>query len=443
MEPYEILNPAHVPEGIDLEKSDFYQKAIELANMIAGARAAIDALHAARIKKYTAALCRAYNARMPEEALDDLEIEAISEAAMLHDIGKVSIADDILFKRGKLSLAEYESIKQHTITGSMIAKKVTEFYRLEDDNEYTYYICRYHHERYDGKGYPEGLAGEEIPLCAQLVSIIDVYDALTTDKSYKKALPHDVACAMILRGECGKFSPALIETFKSVSDELFAIHEGNLNRKEMLQRTYVGSKRHYWVTKRIMDVTFSALAVICLSPLLVLIAAAIWIDDPHGSPIFKQVRLGRHKKPFVMYKFRTMVVDAEKLLDDLKAENQKDGPAFKMVNDPRVTRVGRFLRKTSLDELPQLFNILKGNMTIVGPRPPLPTETKEYDGYQEVRLSVTPGLTCDWQVQPNRDGVKFEKWMDMDVDYIGARSIKNDFRIIFKTVWSVIHKQGN
>ncbi|MCD7757691.1 MAG: sugar transferase, partial [Clostridiales bacterium] len=173
-------------------------------------------------------------------------------------------------------------------------------------------------------------------------------------------------------------------------------HLVTLNRKNELHR-----KRGYWALRRGQDILFSALALIILSPLLALIALVIYIDDPKGSPIFTQVRCGRDGKPFRLYKFRTMCVGAEDMLKDLLEQNEMDGPAFKIKDDPRITRVGHLLRRTSLDELSQLWNILKGEMSIVGPRPALPRELELYDDYQRQRMYVTPGLTCYWQTQPN------------------------------------------
>ena len=166
-----------------------------------------------------------------------------------------------------------------------------------------------------------------------------------------------------------------------------------LDRKEQLH-----SKRGYWALRRSQDIFFSAAALLVLWPLMLLVALIVYLDDPHGSPIFAQERCGRDAKPFKMYKFRSMYVDAEARLNDLLKDNEMDGPAFKIKDDPRITRVGHFIRKTSLDELPQLWNILKGDMSIVGPRPALPREVEQYNDLQRQRMYVTPGLTCYWQI---------------------------------------------
>ncbi len=210
-----------------------------------------------------------------------------------------------------------------------------------------------------------------------------------------------------------------------------------------LKTEHIKKKRIYWVTKRAFDIFASLMAIIVLFVPLAIVALLIYIDDPHGSPIFTQDRVGRNGKIFKFYKFRSMVVNAEALLDDLQHRNEKTGPVFKIQNDPRVTRIGKFIRKTSIDELPQLFNILKGDMSIVGPRPALPREVEQYDEYAKLRLLVTPGLTCYWQVQNNRDAVTFEEWMDMDVQYIKDRSFFTDIKLILLTVKVAVTGQGS
>ena len=193
--------------------------------------------------------------------------------------------------------------------------------------------------------------------------------------------------------------------------------------------------------RRAQDILLSSLALVALSPLLVTYAA-IWIDSPGASPIFTQQRVGRNGKLFKMYKFRTMCPDAEQKLKDLMERNEKDGPVFKMKNDPRITRVGKFLRKTSIDELPQLFNVLKGEMSIVGPRPALPREVAQYTAYEWQRLYVTPGLSCYWQIAPHRDQLSFEEWMDLDIKYVHERSFPVDWKIIFRTFRSMLFGHG-
>lgn len=212
--------------------------------------------------------------------------------------------------------------------------------------------------------------------------------------------------------------------------------------REELIRDHLKSKRVYWNIKRTFDVVASLCAVIVLAIPFAVIGLLIFIDDPHGSPFFSQDRVGRDGKIFKFYKFRSMVVNAEDLLEDLQEQNEKTGPVFKMKEDPRITRIGKFIRKTSIDELPQLFNILKGDMSIVGPRPALPKEVEQYDEYAKLRLLITPGLTCYWQVQDNRDQITFDEWMDMDIKYIKERTFWGDIKLIFKTVKVAVTGQG-
>lgn len=189
----------------------------------------------------------------------------------------------------------------------------------------------------------------------------------------------------------------------------------------------------YLFFKRAMDIIGSLCGIILLSPLLIIVALAIKIEDPKGSIFFSQQRCGKDNKLFPMYKFRSMVSNAEELLEELMEHNEMDGPVFKIKEDPRITRVGKFIRKTSIDELPQLFNILIGHMSIVGPRPAIPHEVAEYSHYHKQRLLVKPGLTCIWQVS-GRNSIGFDEWMEMDLEYIEKRNLLMDIKLIFKTV---------
>ena len=198
----------------------------------------------------------------------------------------------------------------------------------------------------------------------------------------------------------------------------------------------------YWVGRRIQDIILSLIALLVLLPFMLMIALVVWIDSPGASPIFTQTRVGRNGRLFQLRKFRTMVPNAEAKLDELMSMNEMDGPVFKIKEDPRITRVGHFLRRSSLDELPQLVNILMGDMSIVGPRPALPREVEQYDAYERQRLIVHPGLTCYWQIQPHRNELSFEQWMELDLKYIQEASFVTDWKIIFKTVSVVLRLQG-
>lgn len=198
----------------------------------------------------------------------------------------------------------------------------------------------------------------------------------------------------------------------------------------------------YKLVKRIFDVGFSLFVVVAFSWLFALVALAIKLEDSSGPVFFKQVRVGKHGKLFEMWKFRSMRVDAEEHLAELMEFNEKDGPVFKMENDPRVTRVGKFIRKTSLDELPQFFNVLWGDMSIVGPRPALPSEVEQYTTYQCQRLCCEAGITSFWQVQKNRDNISFDEWVDLDLHYLRNRSVVTDLKIVALTVAVVLTAQG-
>ena len=203
--------------------------------------------------------------------------------------------------------------------------------------------------------------------------------------------------------------------------------------REKLEAIIEKSYSFYWKKKRLFDIFFATLIFMFFLPLMIVIAIVIVIDDPSAGPFYKQIRVGRHGKEFYMYKFRTMKANADKMIDELAKQNEMDGPVFKMKEDPRITRVGKILRKLSLDELMQFFNVLKGDMTLVGPRPPLPREVKFYTDYQRLRLLVTPGLTCTWQISKNRNDIPFEQWVEMDIEYIQTRTYLNDLKIMLKT----------
>ena len=210
-----------------------------------------------------------------------------------------------------------------------------------------------------------------------------------------------------------------------------------LSREEVLH-----GKRLYWVGRRAQDILFSAVAMLVLWPLVAVFAILIVIDSPGASPFFVQERVGRDGKIFRFVKLRSMKPNAEAELDSLLDQNEMDGPVFKIKNDPRITRIGKFIRKCSIDELPQLWNIFKGDMSIVGPRPAIPREVAQYTDYERQRLYVTPGLTCYWQIQPHRNELSFDEWLELDLKYIRERSFWVDWKIIFKTFRAVFHLDG-
>ena len=201
-----------------------------------------------------------------------------------------------------------------------------------------------------------------------------------------------------------------------------------------LENIQTNNSIFYIVSKRIIDIIGSLAGLIFLSPLFLIVSILIKLEDPKGKVFFSQERNGKYPGTFKMYKFRSMVHNAEELLEKLKDQNEQTGPVFKMKEDPRITRVGKFIRKTSIDELPQLFNVLMGDMSLVGPRPPIPREVEQYTTYQMQRLGVKPGLTCLWQVG-GRNSVDFDGWVELDIEYIQKRSLWLDIKLIIKTVF--------
>ena len=200
----------------------------------------------------------------------------------------------------------------------------------------------------------------------------------------------------------------------------------------LLNKDKIRSRFIYHSMKRLFDIVAATCGIVILSPLMIIIAVLIKSED-HGPIFYKQVRVGKNGKTFKMYKFRSMFVNADKMLDKLKEQNDVDGPMFKMKDDPRVTKIGHFIRKHSLDELPQFLNVLKGDMSLVGPRPPLPSEVAEYSEYDKQRLYVTPGCTGLWQ-STERNEVGFNEMVQLDIEYIQKASFSFDLWILWKTV---------
>lgn len=207
---------------------------------------------------------------------------------------------------------------------------------------------------------------------------------------------------------------------------------GNNGISESIEKR--NPKSVYPHIKRFLDIFISVVGITVLFPILLMVVLMIKLEDPQGEILFKQQRVGKDGKLFHMYKFRSMVSNAEALKATLMDKNEASGPVFKIKFDPRVTKVGSFIRKTSIDELPQLINVLKGEMTLVGPRPALPDEVEKYTEFERQRLSVTPGLTCYWQVS-GRNNIGFEEWVKMDLQYISERNTYVDLKLIFRTVF--------
>ena len=232
------------------------------------------------------------------------------------------------------------------------------------------------------------------------------------------------------------------ESWAGIQLDTLARVEPDEGRDLIVYQKQLKPRRAYQFGRRTQDIIFSTLALIALAPFMLILAILIVIDSPGAGPIFVQERIGKNGTPFRFFKFRSMVPQAEEKLGELLKDNEMDGPAFKIKEDPRITRIGKLIRKTGIDELPQLLNILRGDMSLVGPRPALPREVEQYDEFDRRRLSVKPGLTCYWQIQPHRNSLSFEEWMELDQKYIRERSFWVDWKIIFGTVKAVVTMQG-
>lgn len=196
----------------------------------------------------------------------------------------------------------------------------------------------------------------------------------------------------------------------------------------------------YLVAKRMMDVLGAAAALLLAAPVMLPVAVAIKLDSP-GPVFFRQYRLGKDGRPFLFYKFRSMTVSAPDIRDSLLEQNEASGPVFKIRRDPRITRIGRIIRRYSIDELPQLFHVLTGAMSLVGPRPPIPAEVERYEPWQTERLAVKPGLTCIWQVS-GRSDIGFEDWVRLDIQYVRTRNLWLDIKLLALTLPAVITGRG-
>jgi exopolysaccharide biosynthesis polyprenyl glycosylphosphotransferase len=285
-----------------------------------------------------------------------------------------------------------------------------------------------------------GTAPAGAPVLGRLPEMGEILERHVVDEVVF-ALPRerleDVELAALLCEEQGVSVKVLLNFFPS---RISRLEMGELEGIPMLQLTSAPSAEAPLVAKRAFDLLVSLLVLGVGAPLLAVIAAAIKLDSP-GPMLFRQRRVGRNGREFWMWKFRSMCHDAEVRRADLEHHNEMDGPAFKMSEDPRVTRVGRFLRKTSLDEIPQFWNVLRGEMSVVGPRPPLPEEVRRYKRWQRRRLSVRPGLTCLWQVQ-GRNELDFAAWMALDLHYIDTWSLWGDLKIVLQTIPAVLLGRG-
>lgn len=222
--------------------------------------------------------------------------------------------------------------------------------------------------------------------------------------------------------------------------EAKALTKGTIIDRNNLKEVYQNKSQAYKCLKRFLDIVLSGIALICLSPVFLFTAIAIRLEDG-GPAIFTQQRAGKDMQVFKMYKFRSMYVNADEKMAELLKDNEQAGHAFKIKNDPRITKVGRFIRKVSIDELPQLINIIKGDMSIVGPRPILTFQMEECNEYEKQRVIVKPGLTCYWQIG-GRANIKWNEWVELDLNYIEDMSLWTDLKIILKTIPAVFDSEG-
>lgn len=230
-------------------------------------------------------------------------------------------------------------------------------------------------------------------------------------------------------------------TAKEIREEDYIAADSRpASRRCDMRSVYQRKSLMYKGIKRFMDITLSAGALVVLSPVFLVTAVVIKLEDG-GTVFFTQPRAGKDMKPFKMWKFRSMYMNADEKLKEMLADNEQTGHAFKIKNDPRITKVGKVIRRLSIDELPQLINIIKGDMSIVGPRPILPWQMEECSEYEKQRLTVRPGLTCYWQIG-GRANIEWEEWVELDLDYIEDMSLWTDARMIIKTIPAVFSNEG-
>lgn len=261
-------------------------------------------------------------------------------------------------------------------------------------------------------------------------------DAKTKVKSLTEEMITEVTLSTMKKNPNGETNYPILE----FDETALALLSQGVHETLKYSDIKVSGGRVYRFLKRLMDIILSALGLLILFIPMAIIALIVFLQDG-GNPFFSQARMTRDGKVFRMYKFRSMCMDAEARFSQIQKENETDGLAFKNSNDPRITKIGSFLRKTSLDELPQLWNILRGDMSIIGPRPPLPREVVLYTPAHMERLLVKGGLSCTAQCE-GRSDVEFEKWVESDVEYIKKRSLWVDFKLIIRTFWVVIRKKG-
>ena len=343
----------------------------------------------------------------------------VSHILILSPLSRKSVPEDDVLVVGTSSLgvATYRKLRQSPDR----RRRVVGFLRLD--------------------GEPDLPTDVSAPLLGSAEELLEVLERIPVSEVY-------LAERVIQRGD---EMQRLVDRLEEVGMPFaIPVHSLRFQRATLLSKAYVSDGYlHYlttesrpvqWAIKRLSDIVLASVALLLLSPLLLSVAIAIRLSSP-GPVLFRQTRVGLHGAHFQFLKFRSMVVNAEALKRDLLERNEQTGPVFKMQRDPRVTPVGRFIRKFSIDELPQLINVVRGDMTIVGPRPPIPSEVAQYRPWQRRRLSVRPGLTCYWQVG-GRNQIGFDEWMLLDLRYIDNWTLLKDLALILRTVPVVLLGKG-
>ena len=284
--------------------------------------------------------------------------------------------------------------------------------------------------------------GKEIPVSAGSTNLKEIIDHEVVDEVIMANAETSPEQLKELTGLCNEVGVIFRQQSGLSPLKSYGLQLYTMNNAGMLSLIDTPSNNLSLFYKTVTDLYVSFLLMLFLSPVLLLIALLIKLDSP-GPILFRQERVGLRGRRFMLYKFRSMRSDAEKQLSRLSELNEMDGPVFKIKHDPRITRIGRMLRKTGLDELPQLYNVFKGEMSLIGPRPPLSSEVKQYERWQLRRLSVKPGITCTWQVIPNRNDIKFEHWMKLDLQYIDNWSLRKDFTLLIRTLRTIFFATGH
>jgi exopolysaccharide biosynthesis polyprenyl glycosylphosphotransferase len=328
------------------------------------------------------------------------------------------IQDVLIVGTGAMAQATYKNL---TLDGPERLSRVVGFLALADQ--------------------PEAMEGVNLPVWGKSEQLLDVLQDHPVSEVYLAGRIVDYAQEMqTVVDTCERVGMPFALPLHSLHFERAQLLSNSPARDGYLHYMSTAQKPFQYALKRLMDIGASAAALLVLSPMLILVAIIIKVTAP-GPVMFTQKRVGLHGVTFDLLKFRSMVVNAEAIKDSLMAANEQSGPVFKMENDPRITGIGRFIRRFSIDELPQLINILRGDMTIVGPRPAVPKEVVQYKAWQRRRLSVRPGLTCYWQVG-GRNAIGFEEWMRLDLRYVDNWTIWVDFSLIAQTFPAVLAGRG-